>query len=635
MRRISIWALLGVLLAAASRAEARGNNYRGPNGAVPPAGREPLDPTPPPPPPPAAAPIAPPPRAAGPSIRRFDPPAVRDFSAWPFWYHHQRDLLEPRPEAARTFARTDERIAEHVLPTLMRATNAKTHGDAVLAGTACTALGRAARSDEHIARLLEVLHAEERPLDQRSGAALGLGLLARTDPKDRFPAATLDRVRDRLYGIAKDDKLQGRLRAIAIASIGLLGDQPTASSAMAAATLVRLGKLLAGGFRYADLGVALLHAMSLQPEAAWNEEQRTVLRRIAVGKHKIQLRPLSLTSPHAILALGRVGTTDDVATLGTFFTHIDSRGANNRRAAAVALGTLARRLRSEARRPIAAILVAAMPRERDPTAHKLLTLALARTAAAELETGGSYEGLPHDVTGVLRSTLRPNDEGELVLPRDAAYAMLGLGLMARSTALDTTWRADTARLLRAVLADDLQAEKDRAAAALALGMLRRGTDRSVLQDVLADTDQGAFVRAAAARGLLHAAPLPGSAEVLLRAMFTERAAWVVRVAAADVLGKARSLDAQAVLATEVTAARGVAAKGAAALALANLGQAEALSALLAVFRADRAARVDRHVACAALGHAASPEPRSALGHLVADSNWRVHGGILDWLATTL
>ena len=641
MRTTTIGLALAALLLTAGTGDAHGENYRGPNGMVPPGGREPQDPTPPPPPPPGARGFVPPPQPGRPTTPDRPPRLtfLPDFSAWPFWYHYQRDLLEVRPPAALAFARKEPVVAAKILPALLRATQTERHGDAHLAATACVALGRAARTDAHVERLLQVLALaastnDRQRAEQGMGAVLGLGLLARTQPAERFPAATLDRVRDRLYGVLKNDALPGGLRAAAAFALGLLGDQPTASDALAGATLARLFKMMSISHRYVDIGTACLHAASMQPPSAWTDAQRGEIRALAGGKLTVELRQSRIVRPHAFLVLGRIGSAEDIARLGELFKEITPGSSNLRRSAAIGLGTLAERLDASARRSIAAVIVAAMPRELDPTAHKLLTIALARTAAAELRAGGAFEGLPRDVVGILRATLKPGDNGEVTLPRHAAYAMLGLGLVAQAKP-GAAWRGASADDLLRVAREPGHGEPERAAATLALGMHARAADRTVLLDILADPELGQLQRAAAARGLLHIGAPDGPTDVLLRAMFTERAPWMVCLAATDALGAHAVFASQAVLLNEMRGGPSPNARSGAARALANLGSVKAVDGLLARLADTNEAAYVRHAACAALGLVASPEPRSRLGLMVANTNWRANGSVLGSIAERL
>ncbi|MDF1700572.1 MAG: HEAT repeat domain-containing protein [Planctomycetota bacterium] len=446
-------------------------------------------------------------------------------------------------------------------------------------------------------------------------------------------------MRDRLYRVAKHDALPGRLRALATISLGLLGDQPTASRALAKATLARLFKLLAIRHRYMDLTAALLHAASFQPEAAWTEEQRALLTTVLrTGGLPGGGRTFALDAQAAI-ALGRIAGPGDLALFAEMIGPKHVRRRNVRRSTVIALGTLAERHDGATRTAVAALLSAALPLERDPTTRKLLTIALGRTAAAAIRATRTFDETAQGLAGLLHATLRPGDDAAAPLPRNASYAMLGLALIGRALAdvsapAGPAWRQTTGTVLRRAAEDAGQSERHRAGAAMALGLLGRSADRDVLLALLSDTERTPLLRGAAARALGLVGPADAATLSLLHALFEESPRWPVRVHAAGALAALGDHTATEFLVTQLQA-RHASDQGAAAQALGNLGSAALVERRLAILQDGNQPMRARMAACAALGCMGDPEPRPSLARVVNDMNWRAGGGLFHWLADLL
>ncbi len=636
MRWLGVSLLALLASPALPDAAARGGNYRGPNGAVPPNLREPADPAPPPPPPPSTPPPQPPvparraPFPAPPGTRR----ATTDFSAWPFWYHHNRELYERRPAAALTFARTSKLCSTTILPALVEACDRKKHGSETLAATALLALGRSARDDTHVSLLLTAF-ADREQRKTSNAAAIALGMLRRTDPAQQFSPAMLDAVRNQLYLTVKNDAIPGRLRALAALSIGVLGDQPTTGASMAKATTARLFALLSISHRYPDVPSALMHAASLQPPASWSAAQREQLR--AVIKNHVLLPGVRAANAdaHAALALGRVGTSEDLPALAATFADDQAPFRNVRRSAAIALGTLAERLGSADRKQVTAVLLAALSGVRDATTRKLLTMSLARAAAADARAAGAVTDLTRDLGTLLRADAVDPSSGT------RSYAALGLGVIGRAlsekpSAETGQWRNASALKLRGVLADTTRDAPTRGACALGLGLLGASGEGATLLSVVTNAKLPMTLRAPAARalGLLGSASdqeLQGLEAPLLAAGTSGR---LVQDAAAA-LGMLDARDRVVTILGTLRTVRYPATRGAATLAVGNLAYRASVDTLLALLTEAKAELPAREAACAALGLMADPEPRPSLSRVTCHANWRTSADVFRAFADLL
>ena len=116
-----------------------------------------------------------------------------------------------------------------------------------------------------------------------------------------------------------------RVRCFAAFGLGLLGDQPAgeegSDSGSGAANVTReLFSLLEEDYGNPELEVSVLMAIGLQKESSFTDEQRQVLRD-CVQKQKLGKRTVKGIAPaHAALALGKIGTANDVTLLSRALT---------------------------------------------------------------------------------------------------------------------------------------------------------------------------------------------------------------------------------------------------------------------------------------------------------------------------
>ena len=149
------------------------------------------------------------------------------FNHWYFWYHHNADRLEALVAPAGYLDGSG--LAASRRPQVLeqlRTFLAERHHHQAIRANACRALGRSTSEPSDAKLLLARMRDGQDQTIVREGAALGLGLLRRSDPKLVLPAATYDEVERALIAFARDRVPSDRLRGMAILSLGLLASRP-------------------------------------------------------------------------------------------------------------------------------------------------------------------------------------------------------------------------------------------------------------------------------------------------------------------------------------------------------------------------------------------------------------------------
>jgi hypothetical protein len=562
------------------------------------------------------------------------------FGHWRFWYHNDSDLLEPRGPRWDD----DEAIATAVRPALHAAVAAGENASKTVRAAACIALGRCAGTPADV-EVLQELAAGERDLLVQESAVLALGLLARSGAQARFDAALLDAVRADLLAILKDaEHRHGRARAFAAVALGLLVDQPSRSAATVRAQAIRLFSLLEEEVRNHDLVVGLLAALGLYPRDAIPEGGCETLR-IAAFEGRVGARNLpAYALPHFVAALGRLGEVADAARLLDLLDDRRVKNVNMKRSATLALGDLAPRLDPAARARALATLTARLQAEMerrtgsgpgrstppmDATQASLTAIVLARLAAADLAGAPGLSDAVRAVGSFLRDRVRGPTAQECAY---GALALAGLGRAMRAApdADRLGWIEATAALLREQVADAARPADDRAAFALALGLLGDAASEHALRDLVVDARLDSSLRGAAARGLGLLAPREEASRRAIGAALAERRSEMLQIDAAIGLGLCgEAADAEALL-DALRTERGWTARGALvqALGLMGRGAVEQVPALVELLGDEGADDRARALAAAALGLVADPEPAPILARVTAHTNWRTSSDCL-------
>lgn len=555
---------------------------------------------------------------------------------WATWWDLHGDRIRGRAAAAPVLTGFDagEHLRSHarrveVLPFLRAAARGQ-HGldDDVLA-SAYIALGKATDDPADADLLLEALRNARHPMLRREGAAVGLACLRRSDEASRFDGRLLDRVRRILLETYDDDTVPVRVRAYAAFAVGVLGDQPgdpgdgfsTDLRATTQALWARLNEPRTG----TEGAVALLAALALQPPAGVPDGVREGLRALAATGRLGRRDRGDVVQAHAVLCYAKLeGSSAAGWMLG--LVKANHQPVHVRRSAMVALGHVAPTLETAARAgAMATLLVPA--RRGDPETMGVALLSLGRLVGA-----GLLEGADPSVLRAADALLDAADHGAHdVRP----YAALALGLALRDLDQDTRSSDDgrgvcverarlRVRVLRR-LAEEVDASRGdpelRAAFALALGLATDLGSTPRLGRLVASDGEAPALRAAAAGALGLLRRSASDVYLVLRLGLGPKAPEPLRREAARALGVLGDAGAVGALLDEIRGDRPDHVRGRAAAALGGIRAVAAVRPLIEVARDRRVSDPVRAVAIAALGVVGDPEPVPSLVRLKTDVNY--------------
>jgi hypothetical protein len=431
----------------------------------------------------------------------------------------------------------------------------------------------------------------------------------------------LDRVRDELLRTFDDRAAPTRTRAFCALAVGLLGDQPFGSAYTQDGRLAirDLWTRLERSHAHADLPVALLTALALQPPAGVPDGVREGLRSIVAGRRVLGRRWDPLERSHALTASIRLGGHGTQA----FLLRVLGRkreSAEVRRAAFLALGPAARQMTAIERRESAQEVLQAIGASNDPLTRGLGHVALGLLVQADLRAG--------DV-GVLaagggRLLLAEARSGSTTTRGFSALALAlacrGLGRDERAgAALD--FAADAGRLLQEQFESGRGEDRLRSAYAVALGLTARVEAVGALRGVVSDAGADPVLRghAAVAIGQIgHATP--ESRRALHLALADRRDADLRRQAALGLALLGGELASTPLL-RELATGRTERLLAQVVIALGRLGDLQAVPALTE-HAADRSrSEFAQALAVVALGLLTDPEGRPSLLRLTEDANY--------------
>ena len=448
-------------------------------------------------------------------------PARLPIDDWFFWWQLNADRYEyvkwhmnhrsnSRPlfvtdadvDALRRRQRWHVRSVERfTLPTLLRIAHPGANEPEAVVVSSLLALGKLAQKAEHVDVLLAAAEADGvRPPAVREAAALALGLLRREQARASVEGMCRDRVRDLLFDCLEEEGAPQRLRVHAALALGLLGDQPSeGGAARRREDVARLLDLAGRNARSGDVGGSCLRALALQPPEAVTSSQRAALRRVVVDGQLGGERYDRFVRAAAAFALGRLGRIDDLPALERVLA---ARRVPNtvKRSSAAALGALASRSGSEARRRIEACLLLAVDEAKDRTVVQLSVLSLARVLVADLQDTKSLDLEEVHADEVLMTLA---ERGSYSV---RGFALLALGHVAHVVLGDherdeaVAWLTRAVDMLRSVAASAC-AVRTRAAAVTSLGMAGDDRSQDLLLTVLEDETLDPDLRAAAAGSL--------------------------------------------------------------------------------------------------------------------------------------
>jgi hypothetical protein len=513
-------------------------------------------------------------------------------------------------------------IEEQILPTLRWAIEPANRLDPDVLAASYLALGKTARGEEDVHRLLDVVRKRRGNALSLEGAVLSLGCLRRSEADARLDGRLLDEVRGALFSVFDDDELHARARCFAALAVGLLGDQPHGVADRAGASVVRglwlrLEEKHPGG---EDLPVALLLGLALQPREAVPTAVLDGLKGLALtGRHAGRHFGL-LSRSQALVTLARLS---DATGAGAFLAVLRGRtgGVELRRAAVVSLGVAAPRLEPGARREAVEALCETYERENDPDVLGLTLISLARLLQAD---GNDASTALLAQTSADETLLGAVESGRAQV---RPFAALALGVAGRGLgpALDapaaSAFRVRSLDALRAGIGDERIAPEARGAWCLGAALLEDEGAIGPLKAIAAKASAPDELRGHACLALgLIGRPSPDVVATLKGAL-TARSSDVLRRQAATGLGHLGETSAVALLVKDLESGGSDHVLAQVVLALGVIGDVAAVPHLARIVRDPRATDLVRALACAGLGLVGDRESFPSLSRLGVDSNY--------------
>ncbi len=570
---------------------------------------------------------------------------------WEFWWELNRPHALPDRRMVRQRWITPGDLTEwnadraklatdRVEPLLREILDPQSKYRADVRASACIALGKITSDPGSIDLLLHWMEDESAPGIVRESAALGLGLLRRTDPAQQLQALRIEKVRQRLlYAFdtragAEHLRVPERTRIFAMYAIGLLGDQPfqdhvRAKDGRLLSQLIwqRLGNV----YPKRSLRIALITALGLQPRAGIPEGVREGLRGIVAGE-KVQGRKWDLVErAHALTAVARQGGPAARAMILRVLSNPRTQD-ELRVSALLAIGTFVEQWGAGERVVLASALARAPKGDESMLVGGLRAIALGRILGADLAGGSTRVLEATQARAVIEQRARKGKWYErgfgLIALALAAHhgGSVGEGIAFRDRAqlyLLDAFRAKTATA------------SARGAAAVALGLMGLPGATTALVPVVRKPDAIGELRG-------HAALALGQIGIRSKDVFT---ALDVGLAAA----KSPALQGRSALALGLLGRSGVAQRLTDELvetesvsklaqlttALGNLGDLEAVNPLCALARRSDVREVVQAMAVVSLGRLVDPELRPSLLRIMLPANYALPNAALREAFTIL
>ncbi len=542
-------------------------------------------------------------------------------------------------------AKRDALVRERVLSFLRQVIDpaAKRRPDVV--ASALIALGKLATGASAIPVLMDRLMDPAAPDIVRESAALGLGLLRRTEAKRRLLASDLDPVRGRLLqvldGRIGQDRIDvpARTRQFAALSIGLLGDQPFSQDPRSKdgrlMSQLLWQRLTVVPHKRRDLPIALLSALGLQPPEGVPTGIRDELRALVLGKKLRGQRFDPRVRAHALTALVRLGDSTERALLGRLLRD-GKTPVEVRIAAIVALAHEAERMASVERLAAARVLERALAeKEQELLVAGLLNLALGEVLGADLAEGS---------TRVLRSTKTEDllEARARTMPWYLqGFAALGLGAAIRRVRDGDCgeeaqhFRNRAVVALRQILRDSSKEEDVRAAAGIALGLGKDLQSVDVLTRVLKSRERNADFRGYAALGLALLGRRDGAAIEAMQDVATTAGPELLRARAALALSVMGDGETATPLMQDLEEGGSTHHLAGVTMALGRLGELSAADALIRTASDPVRSELVQAMAIVALGILADPERTPSVLRYADGAPYTFRTPVLEELFTIL
>ncbi len=544
------------------------------------------------------------------------------------------DLGRPGPGSLGEAELLRQRIvSKEVLPLLLRIVDPLERSDPGLVATALIAIGRVSTGDEMAVRLLKRFVLDKtQPLEVHESAVLGLGLMRRTDPAERLPQGVLDDLRSFLLGTFDDKKASTRVRAFSMYAIALLSDQPyrDVPAERHGRQMTRsLWRRMYQKFPAADLRIALLTAMSMQPQEGVPQGVRHALRQIIVRKSSMGRRWDGFQRSHALTALARLERGPNCNTtlfhvLGKSREHVAVRGA-----AAIALGERAERMVPAARLAAIDALQASIKKEPNVTARGLTLIAMGQLLGADLRAESTL------VLVGSRAARFLQNEAYKGSTRLRPYASIALGLACRDVrpfgreAIE--FQRASVKLLHKGLTRGRGPDEDVGAYAAALGLTRSEVPMKDMLEIAQHRGSSGVLRSHCALGLgLMGKPRENIVNALRR-LLDERLSGAVFLGAVKALAMLGVDGTAETLERQLRLTRSLGGQAAIAAGLGRLRDARTVPSLIELAEDDGRNTYLRSMAVVALGLICDPEPVESRARLTAGANYPARSASLQQL----
>ncbi len=513
-----------------------------------------------------------------------------------------------------------------VVPFLLRLVDRKKKHRNEVVGAALIALGKVSQDKVILPIFLEWLKDPQADQVIRESAALGLGLLRRTQPSLQLDGVTLDSLREELLLAVDDKQAHVRVRAFAALALGLLGDQPfgTPYSKDGRMVIRALWKRTERAPKDVDVPVALLVALGMQPRAGCPDAVREGLHHIVNGKALNKRRFNPIERSHALTALIHLGDPS-VHALALRILRRKREDEMLKRAVYLSMGPWSKRMTCQERLEIAKAVETSLASRRDPLTTGLGYIAAGRLLEQDLRECQITVLDAADLPRVLLDAVKKGPS------TTRGFAAIALALAARG-AKDSGAARPLYERVKTVLLDGLEKGRGddllKASYAAALGVLDVRESVDLLLEVVGDRHANPVLRGHAAVALGQMGHRADDVRPALLAMLAEKRGVTLRVRAAMGMALLGGRNVRDQLLEELQDASSEFHRAHVVIALGRLGDLGAVEPLLAYATNERYSELARALGVVALGLLTDPEARPSILRLTQDANYPAATSVL-------
>ena len=512
-------------------------------------------------------------------------------------------------------------VRQHIAPFLIKQLDPKTPVRPEVRAAAMIALGKTTHDDAVVTLIIRHMRDDRAENVVRESAAYALGMLRRTDESMHMEGARLDDVREELLATVDDETAPVRTRAFAAFALGLLGDQPYGSAFSKDGRMISraLWERAVRKYSARDIPVALLTALGRMPAAGTSEEITKGLQRVVLGRRVGRRSWDSFERSHALDALVRQRGDGWVMTMLRTIT--DKRLPNQvRRAAFIALGAAATELGSADRMEAAEAAEKGIRLARDGLTRGLGHVALGRILSADLASEKPWVVERTGGRNLLLSEARHGSNNH------RGFSILALALAIRGSSGPAALAGKFQVEGRATLVRGFEREKDpvmRSAYVVALGLIgTMAKDQApALTELVADRKADPTLRGHAALALAQVGASPRACREALRSAAWDKRSMALRRDAALALAFLGGGAEAKMLVRELRTAKSRWVLTQAAVALGQLGDLDAVPAIVELAADESREDEARALAIASLGLLGDPEAKPSTLRLTSDSNY--------------